>query len=131
MEVIKILGQANPAAITNTMLYTVPIDKGTVISYLNICNMDTNDANINIAVIRGGMPEGNPENKSYIEYGMLVYANCSSQRMKGVTLAQGDTVAVYASSEHITFNLFGSEFNQTFDYDETYDYGYGYGEAVG
>jgi hypothetical protein len=48
--------------------------------------------------------------------------------MKGVTLAQGDTVVVYANSEHITFNLFGSEFNQTYDYDETLPYGYGYPE---
>jgi hypothetical protein len=83
---------------------------------------------VNIALIRGHLPEGGADLKSYIEYGMLVYANCSSQRMKGVTLAQGDTVVVYANSEHITFNLFGSEFNQTFDYDETYDY-YGYGQV--
>lgn len=133
MEVIKILGQSNPEAITNTMLYTVPIDKGTVISYSNICNMDANDGVVNIAVIRGFMPESGIELKSYIEYGMIVYANCSSQRMKGVTLAQGDTVIVYANTEHIAFSLFGSEFNQTFDYDETYDYGYGYGygEVIG
>lgn len=131
MEVIKILGQANPDAVTNTQLYTVPIDKGTVISYLNICNMDAYDAFVNVAVIRGHLPETGPESKSYIEYHMMVYGNCSSQRMKGVTLAQGDTIAVYASSEHITFNLFGSEFDQTYDYDETYQYDYGYAEAVG
>jgi hypothetical protein len=128
MEVIKILGQANPSAEFNTILYSVPIDKGTVISYMNICNMDSNDAAVNIAVIRGHLPEIGVDSISYIEYGMLVYANCSSQRMKGVTLAQGDTVVVYANSEHITFNLFGSEFNQTYDYDETLPYGYGYPE---
>lgn len=128
MEVIKILGQANPSTEFNTILYSVPIDKGTVISYMNICNMDSNDAAVNIAVIRGHLPEIGVDSISYIEYGMLVYANCSSQRMKGVTLAQGDTVVVYANSEHITFNLFGSEFNQTYDYDETLPYGYGYPE---
>jgi hypothetical protein len=125
MEVLKILGQENPESVTTTQLYSVPIDKGCVVSYINICNMDAYDAFINIGVIRGHIPEGGVANQSYIEYHMMVYGNCSAQRMKGVTLAQGDTIAVYASSEHITFSLFGSEFDQTFDYDETLPYGYG------
>jgi len=31
-------------------------------------------------------------------------------------MAQGDIVSIYASSEHISFQLFGSEFDQTFEY---------------
>lgn len=126
MEVVKILGQSNPEATINTMLYTVPIDKGAVISHLNICNLDFYDAFVFVSIIRGHLPESGVENKSYIEYNMMIYAHSSSQRMKGVTLAQGDTVIIYATTDHISFNLFGSEFDQSFDYDESYGYGYGY-----
>jgi hypothetical protein len=112
MEVIRVLGTSSPSANTFTALYTVGEDKGTVISMLNICNRDVYDATIRIAVYRGE----SPSNSNYLEYGMVVYGNCSAQRLKGVTLAQGDKVGIWASSEHISFNLFGSLFDQTFEY---------------
>lgn len=116
MEVIKVLGQASPDANDLTFLYTVGEDKGAVISMLNICNRDSNDATINISIYRPIEQEEQPANANYLEYAMLVYGNCSAQRLKGVTLAQGDTVAVWASSANVSFNIFGSEFYQTFEY---------------
>jgi hypothetical protein len=112
MEVIKVLGKVSPSATTLTTLYTVPTDKGAVISSLNICNRDTYDATIRIAIYR----TESPASADYLEYNMMVYGNCSAQRLKGVTMAQGDIVSIYASSEHISFQLFGSEFDQTFEY---------------
>ena len=112
MEVIRVLGTSSPSASNFTTLYTVGQDKGAVISMLNICNRDSYDATIRIAVYR----TESPLNAEYLEYGMVVYGNCSAQRLKGVTLAQGDKIGIWASSEHISFNLFGSTFDQTFEY---------------
>jgi len=112
MEVIRVLGTSSPSASNFTTLYTVGQDKGAVISMLNICNRDSYDATIRIAVYR----TESPSNSEYLEYGMVVYGNCSAQRLKGVTLAQGDKIGIWASSEHISFNLFGSTFDQTFEY---------------
>jgi hypothetical protein len=109
MEVIKILGTSSPSANTFSLLYIVGEDKGAVISMLNICNIDSYDATIRIAIYQ----TESPSNANYLEYGMLIYGNCSAQRLKGVTLAQGDKIGIWASSENITFNLFGSEFDQT------------------
>lgn len=112
MEVIRVLGTSSPSASTLSLLFTVGVDKGAVISMLNICNRDSYDATIRIAVYR----TESPANSEYLEYGMVIYGNCSAQRLKGVTLAQGDKIGVWASSEHISFNLFGSTFDQSFEY---------------
>lgn len=136
METIKILGQSNPITTQNTILYTVPIDKGCVISHLNILNIGLNTEYYNLAVINGFLPESGVPLKSYIEYEKSLNSHTSEIKLKGVTLAQGDTIIVNVGSEageipsNLSFNLFGSEFDQTYDYDETlpygYDYGYGY-----
>lgn len=114
MEVIKILGQSSPSSTFET-IYTVPVDKGCVISYLNIVNRDLYDATIRIQVGSEDVIENSPE-LSWVEYEMLIYSNCSAQRLKGVSLAQGDRIIVTSSTEHITFALFGSEFDQTYEY---------------
>lgn len=114
MEVIKILGQVSPQT-TAEVIYTVPTDKGAVISSINICNTDTNDSTISIQVGSSENIDNSPE-ITWVESGMLVYANCSAQRMKGISLAQGDIVKVTSSSDYVTFVLFGSEFDQTFEY---------------
>lgn len=127
MEVIKILGQANPKS-TSEYLYIVPENKGCVISTLNILNKDVNDSIIDIQIGSIENIDNNTE-ITYVEYGMLVYANCSSQRLKGVTLAAGDIVLVRTNTDLITFSLFGSEFDQNFSYTGDGgggDYGYGY-----
>jgi len=114
MEVIKILGQVSPNS-TNEIIYTVPADKGCVISYINICNRDVYDGEISIQIGSSENIDNQPE-ITWMENGMIVYSKCSAQRLKGVTLAQGDIVQVTSSTEHITFVLFGSEFDQTFEY---------------
>jgi hypothetical protein len=110
MEVIKILGQANPSS-TTEIIYIVPENKGCVISQLNIVNS-----------------EFNPE-ITWVEQDMLIYSKCSSQRLKGITLAAGDIVQITSSTDFISFSLFGSEFDQNFSYTGDGgggDYGYGY-----
>ena len=118
MELIKILGQSCPQT-ESVVLYEVPFNKGCVVSYLNICNMDGNDANISIMIGNRDALEYVPSDpKYYVEYQMLVYANCSSQRLKGVTLSAGDAIMVISNTDTVSFNLFGSEFTQNYNYAE-------------
>lgn len=127
MEVIKILGQANPKA-TSEYLYIVPEGKGCVISYLNIVNMDVSDQFIDIQIGSSENIDNNPE-ITWVEFGMQVYSKCSSQRLKGATLAAGDIILIASSTDQISFTLFGSEFDQNFSYTGGGgggDYGYGY-----
>ncbi len=127
MEVIKILGQANPKS-TSEYLYIVPEGKGCVISSLNILNMDIYDSIIDIQIGSIENIDNNTE-ITYVEYGMLIYGKCSSQRLKGATLAAGDIVLVRTNTDFISFSLFGSEFDQNFSYEGDGgggDYGYGY-----
>jgi hypothetical protein len=123
METVKILGQACPK-ISNEILYIVPEKKGCVISHLNIVNADIYDSLISIRIGSAENLENNPD-VTQIESNMLVYANCSSQRLKGVTLAAGDIVEVASASDFISFSLFGSEFDQDFSYQGEPDNGYG------
>ncbi|MCE2706917.1 MAG: hypothetical protein LW807_07560 [Proteobacteria bacterium] len=116
MEVVKVLGRTISDATELIELYTVPENKGCVISTLNICNLDLYDANISIAIAPAGISKYGLNNEYYLELNMMVYGNCSSQRLKGITLASGDTIYVYGSTELISFNVFGSEFDQSFQY---------------
>ena len=127
MEVIKILGQANPSS-TTEIIYIVPESKGCVISQLNIVNRDYYDATISIQIGSSENIEFNPE-ITWVEQDMLIYSKCSSQRLKGITLAAGDIVQITSSTDSISFSLFGSEFDQNFSYTGDGgggDYGYGY-----
>ena len=132
MEVIKILGQAAPAipeaGSASEILYIVPENKGCVISQLNIVNRDYYDATISIQIGSSENIEFNPE-ITWVEQDMLIYSKCSSQRLKGITLAAGDIVQITSSTDIISFSLFGSEFDQNFSYTGDGgggDYGYGY-----
>lgn len=139
MEVIKILGQANPVPSIelgetekSEILYIVPENKGCVVSYLNILNGHSFDVKISIQVGSVENIDNNPD-ITWVEYNMLVYAECSAQRLKGLTLAAGDMVIVTAYETNferpLTFSLFGSEFDQYFSYypEENGGYGYLYG----
>jgi hypothetical protein len=125
MEVIKILGQAAPQS-TSEIIYIVPEDKGCVISQLNIVNRDYYDATISIKIGSAENLEYNPE-ITWVEQDMLIYSKCSSQRLKGITLAAGDIVEITSSTDFISFSLFGSEFDQNFSYTDNEVIGYGYG----
>jgi len=101
----KVLGQSNPAATTNTTLYTVPAATQTVASTLSICNQGVSTT-INVAV----RPAGAALTASqYILYALPVNANDSLFLTLGVALATTDVVTIYAGTANVSFSLFGSE----------------------
>ena len=102
----KVLGQSNPAANTNTTLYTVPASTSAVCSTIVICNQAASAATFRIAVRPAGATIAN---EHYISYDTNVNANDSITMTIGMTLATTDVITVRASTTTVSFNLFGSE----------------------
>jgi glucose-6-phosphate dehydrogenase assembly protein OpcA len=104
--VYKVLGQSNPAATTNTTLYTAPASTSAVVSTITICNQASSAATYRIAVRPAG---ATAEAKHYIVYGATVAGSDSTALTLGITLATTDVITVYASTATLSFNAYGSE----------------------
>lgn len=102
----KVLGQSNPAAATNTDLYTVPASTSTVCSTLVIANTAATATTFRVAVRPAGAAITTAH---YLVYGANIPANDSVFLTLGISLAATDVVTVYAGSANVVFNLFGSE----------------------
>ena len=102
----KVLGQVAPVATTDTTLYTVPAATQAVVSTLVVANRSATVASYRIAIRPAG---ASLANEHYIAYDITVGAGDSTTLTIGITLASTDVVAVYASTDNLTFNLFGSE----------------------
>jgi hypothetical protein len=103
----KILGQVSPTANTSNTVYTVPVATNTVISTINICNIDNVARAFRIAAIRSG---DTLANKHYLAYDTAIPGNDSISLTIGITLSSNDSIAVFANNTaNLAFSLFGSE----------------------
>lgn len=102
----KVLGQANPAATTDTILYTVPALTSTVVSTINICNQASSPATYRVAVRPAGAAIAA---QHYLAYDVAIAANDSIALTLGITLATTDVITVRASTANTSFSAFGSE----------------------
>jgi hypothetical protein len=103
--VYKVLGQSNPAATTNTTLYTVPSATSAVVSTLSVANLGVSTT-FRVAVRPSGATLAN---QHYIVYDSTINAGSSVYLTLGVSLATTDVVTVYAGTATLAFSLFGSE----------------------
>lgn len=103
--VYKVLGQSNPAATTNTTLYTVPAATSAVCSTLSVANLGVSTT-FRIAVRPAGATLAN---QHYIVYDSAINAGSAVYLTLGVSLATTDVVTVYAGTATVAFGLFGSE----------------------
>jgi hypothetical protein len=101
----KVLGQSNPAATTNTTLYTVPASTSAVCSTLSIANLGVSTT-FRVAVRPAGATLAN---QHYIVYDSAINAGSAVYLTLGVSLATTDVVTVYAGTADVAFGLFGSE----------------------
>jgi len=101
----KVLGQVNPAATTNTTLYTVPSSTSTVCSTLSICNLGVSTT-YRVAVRPAGEAIAN---KHFLAYDASVQQNDTAFLTLGITLATTDVITVYAGTANVSFSLFGTE----------------------
>lgn len=103
----KILGQAIPAATTDTDLYTVPLATQAVVSTMTISNV-TGTAGVARVYVRQGGASAATSNA--LMYGVAVAANSVNAFTLGLTLDAADVVTVYSTNgADLTFQLFGSE----------------------
>lgn len=101
----KVLGQSNPAATTDTTLYTVPASTQTVISTITVANLGTTGT-FRIAI----RPDGATiANQHYVVYDATLNANDTVTFTLGVTIDASDVVTVRASNTSFAFQAFGSE----------------------
>lgn len=105
--VYKVLAQSQPAATTNTTLYTVPAATSTVVSTITVCNQTSTQQTYRIAVRPGG---ASLAGQHYIAFDVPLQANDTTAITLGITLAATDVITVYASAgTSLSFAAFGSE----------------------
>lgn len=102
----KVLGQLAPAATTETLLYTAPASTQTIISTITIANRSATATTFRISNSVSGAVTGN---KDYLAYDAAIGGNQVVTLTLGVTLGAGDVVRVYAGTNTLSFNAYGSE----------------------
>jgi hypothetical protein len=102
----KVLGQANPNPNTSVPLYTVPGGTSTVVSTINVCNLNTVPSIFRVAVRPNGAALANVH---YLTYDTNLPASDSIAMTLGLTLASTDVVTVSANTGNVSFSLFGTE----------------------
>mgnify|MGYP003672054369 FL=1 len=105
-DVLKVLGQLDPAATTTTVLYTVPDMTQTTVSSIVAANRTGSAITFRLSVHVGG---AGADDKQYIYYDKSVAANDSLSIIIGMTLNQTDVLKVYTSAVDMSFNIFGCE----------------------
>jgi hypothetical protein len=102
----KVLGQSEPAATTETTLYTVPSATQTVCSTLSVCNRATSNATFRVRIKINNAAD---DDKQYVCFDAPIGTKDTLLLTFGVTLGAGDVVRVYSSNADTAFQLFGSE----------------------
>lgn len=102
----KVLGQVNPAATTNTTLYTTPAQKEAVVSSIVVTNQNSSSATYRIAIRPNGAAL---ETKHYIAYDNTIEGKATEILAIGITLDAADLITVYGSNADFSFNAFGVE----------------------
>ena len=101
-----ILGQAAPAASTNTNVYTVPSGKSAVVT-IQVCNRSTSAVlNYDIIILKSGDTLGN---KNYLAKSFELPAKAGETVAASVTLGAGDKVDTNIDTANGTVMVFGDE----------------------
>jgi len=98
-----ILGQAAPAATTNTTVYTVPASTLAVVN-ISVVNRGGSAATVRVALSAAATPNDD----EWIEYNTSVGATSVLERT-GVVLDTTKNVVVYASSADTSVSVYGLE----------------------
>ena len=105
-DVIKVLGQLDTAATTETTLYTVPNLAQTTVSSFVACNRTGSAITFRLRVNVAGASN---DDKQFLYYDKSVAANTTFTAVIGICLGQADVLKVYASAVNMSFNIFGVE----------------------
>ena len=103
---LKVLGQLDPSATTNTVLYTLTDMTQTTVSSIVAANRTGSAITFRLSVHVAG---AGADDKQYLYYDKSVAANDTLTIVIGITLNQTDVIKVYASAVNMSFNIFGCE----------------------
>ena len=109
-DTIKILGQSDPNATTDTVVYTVPDNTSAVVTAIWACEINAASATIRIAILPKG---GVVRNENYLYFDKSLASNQTFRSGGGITLGQGDQVMVRSSTGDVVFSVFGMETTRT------------------
>ena len=98
-----ILGQAAPAATTNTVIYTVPASTVTVAT-ISIVNTTLTSIAVRLAIASSGTPT----TSEYIEYDTIIAANGVLER-SGIVMNATEAVVVFGSAAGLSVSVYGYE----------------------
>lgn len=104
--VYKVLGQLEPAATTESTLYTVPSGTQAVCSTLSVCNTASAAGTFRTRIKINNAAD---DDKQYVMYDAPIAAKDTLLLTFGATLGAADVVNVYSSNGEVVFQLFGSE----------------------
>lgn len=103
----KILGQAHPAAVTNTDVYTVPAATQAIVSTMTIANVTGTAGVARVWVRKAG---GATAHVYALMYDVAVPANSINTFTLGLTLDTTDVITVRSTNgADLTFHVYGSE----------------------
>lgn len=103
----KILAQSAPVANTATLFYgPVGTSINTVVSTIAVCNRGNSASTFRISIRENGAVDSA---KQYIAFDVTIPATSTITYTLGITLKTGDAVYIYASTNNLSFNAFGSE----------------------
>lgn len=106
----KVLGQLYANAYTYADVYTCPAGASAVVSTIAICNQDAITSSYSIAVQKASEYSPlTPQNKQFIAYEITLNSKDTTTATLGVTLTSGDVITVWAATNKVSFNVFGSE----------------------
>lgn len=97
------LGRADLAATTNTVVYTVPLNKTASIN-VNICNRNSTAVRIRLALSAADTPVAS----EWLEYDYLLPGNQTIERTCVIANA-GDRVVSYSTATNVSVNVYGFE----------------------
>jgi hypothetical protein len=102
----KVLGQQEPAATTETTLYTVPSATQAVCSTLSVCNTASAAGTFRTRIKINNAAD---DDKQFVCFDAPIAAKDTLLLTFGATLNAGDVLRAYSSNGAIVFQLFGSE----------------------
>lgn len=98
-----VLGQAAPAATTNTVVYTVPAAT-VAVATISVANTTVSPIIARVAVASSGTPTLS----EFIEYDTVIPANGVLERA-GVVMNPTEAVVVFASAAGLSVSVYGYE----------------------
>lgn len=103
----KILGQANPAAATDGVLYTVPASTDSLISSIVVC--ETNGVATTIRISMKAVVGTTTTAATAIAWDMSIAANSTVVIAVGATIQAAGGLVVRSVSGNVTFTASGQE----------------------